>query len=482
MISHTPSNSSVTALDPITSTFPASAFEPATRDGSAQTLSRPSLSYWSDAWLRLKKNKQALTSLWIIIGLLLFTTVGPVLWTTPPAEQNLLRIAETPNLGVTIPVVAPLEEYQEVVVSEHLPAPADPTAVQASSLTAPQNVTVTGEAITQGVRLRWDPVLNADSYVIYRSLYEPWGDRYGVPMGETDAGNKVSYQDQFDLKGRTYYYTVVPRVNFEEGPKGSTLAVTVSPSASVTEAQTLSPSLQAGEKLQLPARPLGTDYLGRDLLSRIMQGARVSLFIGFVAPLLSVAFGIVIGGIAGYFGGRIDAVLMRITDFVLALPFLLFMILFKIVLGAAPGENGILPMLVSMIALSWTGSARLTRGQILQLRESEFVQASRLMGAKPLYLIFRHLLPNTLGVILVSLTFAIPSAIFTEAFLSFIGMGVQPPTASWGSLCFEGLSSLEATPHQFLFPAVFISITVLAFNLLGDGLRDALDPKMRSLS
>ena len=153
----------------------------------------------------------------------------------------------------------------------------------------------------------------------------------------------------------------------------------------------------------------------------------------------------------------------------------------KVVLGGGPGQSGISAMLIALIALSWTGAARLTRGQVLSLRESEFVQASRLLGARPLYLLLRHLLPNTLGVILVSFTFAIPGAIFTEAFLSFIGMGVEPPTPSWGSMCNDGIQTFLTHPHELLFPALFISVAVLAFNLLGDGLRDALDPKMRSV-
>ena len=157
------------------------------------------------------------------------------------------------------------------------------------------------------------------------------------------------------------------------------------------------------------------------------------------------------------------------------------MILFKVAFGAGAGESGVMAMLVAMVILSWTGSARLVRGQVLQLRDSEFVQASRLLGANWLYLLLRHLLPNTMGVILVSLTFAIPSAIFMEAFLSFIGMGVAPPTPSWGSMCNDGIQTFLTHPHEFLFPALFISMAVLAFNLLGDGLRDALDPKMRSL-
>ena len=213
-----------------------------------------------------------------------------------------------------------------------------------------------------------------------------------------------------------------------------------------------------------------------------MEGARVSLFIGLVAPLIYVLVGIIYGGFAGYFGGRFDQVLMRFADFVVALPFLLFMILFKIAFGIGPGENGIFPMLLALILLLWPATARLVRGQVLQIREQGYIEAARLLGASPSYIIFRHILPNTVGVILVTLTFAVPSAIFTEAFLSFIGMGVAPPTPSWGSMCNEGVKTMLSHPHELFFPALFISITVLAFNLLGDGLSEALDSRMRARS
>ncbi|MCH2349924.1 MAG: ABC transporter permease [Pseudomonadales bacterium] len=170
---------------------------------------------------------------------------------------------------------------------------------------------------------------------------------------------------------------------------------------------------------------------------------------------------------------------MRFADFVVALPFLLFMILFKVAFGVEAGESGIMPMLVALILLSWPSTARLVRGQILQIREEAYVEASKLLGANTYYLILRHMLPNTMGVILVALTFAIPNAIFTEAFLSFIGMGVAPPTASWGSMSNEGIKTMQTAPHELIAPAVFISLTVLAFNLLGDGLRDALDTRMK---
>ena len=232
--------------------------------------------------------------------------------------------------------------------------------------------------------------------------------------------------------------------------------------------------------MDLAFHPLGTDYLGRDMLARLMAGARVSLFIGIGAPLFFVTFGILFGATAGFLGGKTDQIMMRFADFIVALPFLLFMILFKIAFGIGPGESGIGPMLVALVVLMWPATARLVRGQILQIREQGYISASQLLGAKTPYLILRHMLPNTLGVVLVTLTFAVPSAIFTEAFLSFIGMGVAPPTPSWGSMSNEGIKTMLTTPHELIFPAVFISVTVLAFNLLGDGLRDALDARMRN--
>ncbi len=211
-----------------------------------------------------------------------------------------------------------------------------------------------------------------------------------------------------------------------------------------------------------------------------MAGACVSLFIGIGAPLCFVLFGVFFGSVAGFIGGKTDQVMMRFADFVVALPFLLFMILFKIAFGIGPGESGVMPMLVALVLLMWPATARLVRGQILQIREQGYISASQLLGAKTHYLILRDVLPNTLGVVLVTLTFAIPSAIFTEAFLSFIGMGVAPPTPSWGSMSNEGIKTMLTTPHELIFPAALISTTVLAFNLLGDGLRDALDARMRN--
>jgi oligopeptide transport system permease protein len=421
------------------------------------------------------RNRQALASLAIVCGLVLFTLAGPLVWRVDPGEQVLSRISEAPSLGRRATVIADPPPYREVTLPE---VPAAPEA-DGATLPAPATLEVDGEPTVLAVRLRWSAVPGAAGYLVYRSTEPPEGDYLGLPLGEAVGGNVVSFEDTFNLEARTYHYSVVAK-NVADSPNAATREVALAPGISVAAAQELVPGAKPGDVVTYPRRPFGTDYLGRDLLARLMAGARVSLFIGIFAPLAAISIGVLVGGLAGALGGRVDRWLMSFTDFVLALPFLLFMILFRVVLGTGAGESGILPMMIAMIGLSWTGAARLTRGQVLQLRESEFVQASRLLGAGAWTLLVRHLLPNTLGVVLVAFTFAIPGAIFTEAFLSFIGMGVVPPTPSWGSMCNDGIQVFLTHPHEFLFPALAIAVTVLAFNLLGDGLRDALDPKMRA--
>ncbi|MEO8181117.1 MAG: ABC transporter permease [Deltaproteobacteria bacterium] len=453
-----------------------SAFEPAQRVALQRGPTRPSLSYWQDAWRRLRKNKQALASLAIVVSLLVFTLFGPLVWRVDPNAPALTRISKGPSLRVAVRVLPDLPPFEEEVVAGVPPTP----SADGASLAAPERLDWIGEPTIQAARMRWAAVPGAAGYLIYRSEDAPKGGYLGLPVGAIDGGNVLSFEDTFNLEDRVYYYSVVAK-NVTESKQVITRRVKPAPGISLADAQGMQPAVQAGDTVRFPLRPFGTDSLGRDLLARLMAGARVSLYIGFCAPLFSLIIGVLIGGMSGYLGGKVDQWLMRITDFVIALPFLLFMILFKIALGAGPGQSGVSAMLIALVVLSWTSTARLTRGQVLQLRESEFVQASRLLGARPLYLLLRHLLPNTLGVILVAFTFAIPGAIFTEAFLSFIGMGVAPPTPSWGSMCNDGVQTFLTHPHELLFPALFISVAVLAFNLLGDGLRDALDPKMRSV-
>ncbi|CAN5533201.1 ABC transporter permease subunit [soil metagenome] len=219
---------------------------------------------------------------------------------------------------------------------------------------------------------------------------------------------------------------------------------------------------------------MGTDELGRDLLSRIVYGARLSIAIGLTTAAVAFVIGTTYGAVSGYFGGKIDTLMMRGVDIAYSLPDLLVMILIGVLLG-----RGTMGILIALGLVSWMGTARLVRAQFLQLKNEEFIEAARAQGQSGLNIIFKHLLPNAIGPIIVALTFTVPSAILSESTLSFIGLGLSPPACSWGTLASDGWRSLRAHPHLIFFPSLFIFMTVLSFNFLGDGLRDALDPRTR---
>ena len=444
-------------------------FERISNSSEKENISRPSLSYWADAWIRLKANKRALLSLYLIVALLLFTIVGPLIWTIDPAFQDLDQISQPPGSNRLALIVDDYEPW---------------TGLSSSS---ENGLRLAESATTMAVRLVWDVLPNASGHRVYRNIFPGGEERaYGIPLAEYFDNSTLFFEDRLDLKPRRYFYSIVSLgENGELQDEYQSIAVDLQRVTTMNEARAKglilpNSELTTGDSINLNLHPLGTDYLGRDMLSRLMEGARVSLFIGIGAPCLFILFGIIYGSFAGFMGGKIDQFLMRFADFVVALPFLLFMILFKIAFGIGPGESGVFPMLVALVVLMWPGTARLVRGQILQIREQGYIGASQLLGARTNYLIFRHMLPNTLGVVLVTITFAIPSAIFIEAFLSFIGMGVAPPTPSWGAMSNEGIKNMLTSPHELLLPAILISITVLAFNLLGDGLRDAFEARLRN--
>lgn len=218
----------------------------------------------------------------------------------------------------------------------------------------------------------------------------------------------------------------------------------------------------------------GTDQLGRDIFSRIWMGGRVSIAIGIIGTFIEVVIGSLYGGISGYFGGKVDIVMMRIVEVIVGIPYLIVVVLMAVVLGSGLGS-----LILALCITGWVGIARLVRGQVLQLKESEYVIAARLLGTSPLKIIIKHMIPNTIGVMIVYISFDIPNFIFAESFLSFIGLGIQPPMTSWGAMASYGASQMDNFPHELIFPTIAISLTMLAFNLLGDGLRDALDPKLR---
>ena len=432
------------------------------------TSSRPSVSYWQDSVSRFRQNRRASFSGLFVLLLIVSSVIGPLIWRSDPAIQDVSQISQPPWADRSVSIIER--------------SSGNPTLAK-SAVDAFQ---IVGQPNTKRVQLEWPTEDKNTTHQLYRSIVPIFDNQaLGLPLAKLTAG-ETHFSDRLNLKPRLYHYSLVSYQDNGEIKKVSTV------SASPTRVLFLEEALERGlvtaqeenpysKTYSLPLHPLGTDYLGRDMLARLIYGARISLFIGIAAPLLYVLLGVIYGSLAGFIGGRIDQAMMRFSDFIVALPFLLFMILFKVVFGIGPGESGVVPMIVAMIVLLWPATARLIRGQVLVIREESYVDASKLLGASNSYLILRHMIPNTLGMIMVNMTFAVPTAIFTEAFLSFIGMGVSPPTPSWGAMCNEGLKTMLTSPHELLFPAILISATVLSFNLLGDGLRDAFDSKLRGL-
>ena len=218
----------------------------------------------------------------------------------------------------------------------------------------------------------------------------------------------------------------------------------------------------------------GTDSLGRDIWCRVWIGARVSLFIAIVSAFSQMVIGTIIGSISGLYGGKVDMIIMRFVDILIAIPVLIWVSLFMLVLGP-----GILSIILAFSLTQWKGMARLVRGEVLRLKETEFAIAAKSMGASTWRLIRKHIFPNVLPLVIVSTTFQVTNAIFGEAFLSYIGLGIQPPMTSWGRLVATGIAEMRSFPYMLFIPAIFISSTMLSLQLIGDGLRDATDPKMR---
>jgi len=229
---------------------------------------------------------------------------------------------------------------------------------------------------------------------------------------------------------------------------------------------------------------LGTDSLGRDVLSRIIYGARMSMAVGIFTAMISMVIGTIYGGISGWVGGRTDAIMMRFVDILISIPSLVLLILVKVVFDSTeffenPELRALTGMLLALSVVGWVTLARVVRGQVLQVKELTFVEAAQALGSPSYKIMFKHVLPNILGPIIVLLTFQIPSNILIESFLSFIGLGLQPPYSSWGVLASDGWRSMRSFPHLILYPSIALGLTMLAFNLFGDGLRDAFDPKMK---
>ncbi|CAM3099057.1 oligopeptide ABC transporter permease [Filibacter tadaridae] len=331
--------------------LPKDSFERITIDSThAEKITKPSLSFWQDAWLRIRKNKAAIISMFILAFIVIMAFVGPYMVKFDPQEVNVTHA----NLPPKIPGL----------------------------------------------------------------------EKWGIADGQGKLGTKTL--DIYEVKKIDEYYW------------------------------------------------FGTDSLGRDLFSRLWMGTRISLYIALVAAIIDVFIGVLYGGISAYYGGRTDDIMQRIVEVLIGIPTLVIVILMLLVM-----EPGIWAIIIAISITGWIGMSRIVRGQVLKFKNQEFVLAAKTLGASDSRIIGKHLLPNIMAIIIINMMFTIPTAIFFEAFLSFIGLGLQAPAASLGTLINDGYKFLEYQPHMLFFPAVLISLLMIAFNLIGDGLRDALDPKMK---
>lgn len=398
----------------------------------AEKVSRQSLTFWQDASRRLKQNKVAMVSLVIIAIIIISCVFIPMFYPITYGEQVL----DFANIGITMDIYEVNENYF-YMNGEYYLIDVDP----------------------DGTLLQKHPILKDDGEN-KKYIYDFDGQEVIVDYSPY-FNAKLEYM-KLENKAKKD-----PSIDLTEAKRNLDNAKKVEITASGKE-------LTPVDKVHNKTYILGTDNLGRDMFVRILHGGRISLIVGFVATFVNFIIGVLYGGISGYVGGRTDNIMMRIVDVINAIPTLLYVILLMVVM-----DNGIMPIIIALSITYWLSMARLVRSQVLGLKEQEFVLAAQSLGASTKRIMFSHLIPNMMGPIMVSATMQIPSAIFTESFLSFVGLGISAPEASWGSLCNDALITYMTYPYQLFLPAFAISITILAFNLFSDGLRDALDPKQR---
>ncbi|HIX24931.1 MAG TPA: ABC transporter permease [Candidatus Lachnoclostridium avicola] len=425
----------------------------------AEKIERPSLTFLQDGWRRLRSNWVAMFSMVVILLITVGAIVIPWFWPYTYKQQNL-DLANVPASMETYP----LSNGKNVYVTPQYTLIVMDSKGNLEGLAESGRKDMIGKKnyyTVDGVDLCVDYSLYSAATAEYRSL-EKKADAAGTDMVETsDADYLVNY---FEQRG-----DVVPeQISLEEAynileNKMERVVVTA-----------------GGEKLTETVRLrnhtylLGTDGLGRDLFIRIVYGARISLLVGFFAAFINFVVGVFYGAIAGYLGGEVDNIMMRVIDILDSIPMTLYVILIMVVVGP-----GLVSIILALGLTFWVKMARIVRGQVLTLKQQEFVKAAIVTGADTKRIIVKHLIPNMMGPIMVNIAMQIPSAIFNEAFLSFVGLGISAPMASWGTLCNDALAGIYVYPYQMVFPAIAISVTILTFNLFSDGLRDAFDPKQR---
>ncbi len=462
----------------------------------SEKITRPVLTYWQDAIKRIKRNRLAMVSFWWIVFIGTSGVVGP--WFFPKTlggesfenSQNHDNINQEPHGGHKVLAMDDNWMPPAELIKEGFNTSAP--LLKGDALVAPSELKVEGVATVNGVTLVWEPVEGVSGYKIYRNVTTVTDsseldaakaevDARGVQVGVVTNPAQYSLSDASGLDAsEKYLYSIVSYVDDSESGEqiaSSMAAVTatdIKKSIRLSEALNISSDAKTGEMVKTRASIFGSDNLGRDIFARMLVGTRVDFFLALFIPTLTLIIGILYGATSGLVGGKLDLVLMRIIEILDSMPELLFLILFQVVLG-----KGVWSLVIALSAFGWTGYARLLRGEVLRLREIEFVHASKLLGANLFHLIVRHIAPNLLGLILVVWTSQIPRMITAEAFLSLLGLGLESPAASWGTVLQDAGQQFQNHPLQFFLPASIMASTLLAFFLLGDAMRDAFDPKMR---
>ena len=428
--------------------------EPEAKD--AEKIERPSLTFFQDGWRRLKANKVAMISMVIIVLITIGAIVIPWFWPYTYKAQNL-DMANIPAVMDTFP----LENGKNIYVTPQYTVMVMDSKGNLEGLAQSGRKDMVGKKnyySVDGLELCVDYSLYSEAVKEYKSL-EKKADESGM-VKVADAQYLVDYFAQNGSGADEISLTEAS--NILEN-KMTRVKVTCGGEA-----------LTEQVRLRNHTYLLGTDGLGRDLFIRIVYGARISLTVGFFAAFINFVVGVFYGAIAGYVGGELDNIMMRVIDILDSIPMTLYVILIMVVVGP-----GLVSIILALGLTFWVKMARIVRGQVLTLKQQEFVKAAVVTGADTRRIIIKHLIPNMMGPIMVNIAMQIPSAIFNEAFLSFVGLGISAPMASWGTLCNDALAGIYVYPYQMVFPAIAISVTILTFNLFSDGLRDAFDPKQR---
>ena len=405
---------------------------------NAEKMERPSLTFLQDGWRRLKSNKIAILSLIVIALITIGAIFIPMFWKYDYKKQNL-ELANIPD----VMKVYPLDNGKNIYVTPQYTVVVVDKKGNLEGLAEVKNKDVNGKK-------NFFVVGDSEICVDY-SVYS-----------DTTAIKGIKYLENY------YAGSNVTEVTIDEAK--SILENKIERTVITCDGEKLTKQ----EKIKNKTYLLGTDGLGRDLFIRIVYGARISLLVGLFAAFINFVVGVFYGAIAGYCGGTVDNIMMRIIDVLDSIPMTLYVILIMVVVG--PGISSII---IALGLTFWVKMARIVRGQVLTLKQQEFVKAAIVTGADTKRIIVKHLIPNMMGPIMVNMAMQIPSAIFNEAFLSFVGLGISAPMASWGTLCNDALAGIYVYPYQMVYPAIAISVTILTFNLLSDGLRDAFDPKQR---